>query len=136
MFIYVAITRPFKDRPLNVLNVLVELFIALSYSIMIFFCFDLTDEQENSVKWCAISLVICTLSVTVGYILFTFGVSIRDIFSKKTAESEDRPDSATKKIESPSKEFESKVYNEDIELVDQVSPSPKQSLSQDFILNE
>ena len=79
MFVYVAVTRPFKDLGLNIVNISTELFIALSYSIVIFFYFDLSDEQENAVKWCVISFLICSLSVTIGYILFNFGLLIRSL---------------------------------------------------------
>jgi hypothetical protein len=77
MFVYVVVARPFKNRALNIVNISTELFIALSYSTVISFYFDLSDEQENAIKWCVISFVICSLSVTVGYILLNFGLVIK-----------------------------------------------------------
>jgi hypothetical protein len=133
MFLYVAISRPFKDRPLNVLNILVEFFIASSYFIMISFYFDLTDQQENAMKWLGFTFVICALSVTVGYILFTFGVSIMHIFMKKTGEDEKKPEPETTTNRPQTNDFEAGVNNEDIELVYDLTPSQKRSMSEDLM---
>jgi hypothetical protein len=133
MFLYVAISRPFKDRPLNLLNILVEFFITSSYFIMISFYFDLNDEQENAMKWLGFTSVICALSVTVGYILFTFGVSIMHIFRKKTEEDEKKPEPETTTNKPQTNDFEAEVNNEEIELVYNLTPSQKRSMSEDLM---
>lgn len=139
MFIYVAVKRPFKDRALNIVNVATELFIALSYSVVIFFYFDLNDEQENAVKWCIISFVVCSLSVTIGYVLFNFGLSVRSLViyfrGRKDVIPEDKPESIPEVHSFTPQNVEVKVQHEDEKLFCERNQTKDLNITQDSSYN-